>query len=160
MNNLQFAIKMEQDGERYYKQQAKLNKDNVLRTVCTMLAEEENNHTLILKNKLSEKLYSLAETIYFKDKNVFEGMKDLKSEEKALLSQLDFYRIAAAKEKQSIALYTKYLMASAGTKSRELYEYLIKQEQQHYEFIDTLSSLLSHPEEWVENAEFGNRQEN
>ena len=159
MNNLQFAIKMEQDGEKYYKQQAKLNKDNVLKAVCTMLAKEEKNHIQILKDKLSEKPYSLAETIYFKDKNVFDGMKDLKSEDKALLSQLDFYRIAAAREKQSIALYTKYLLASAGTKSRELYEYLIKQEQQHYEFIDTLSALLSHAEEWVENAEFGKRQE-
>ncbi|HWQ41417.1 MAG TPA: rubrerythrin, partial [Desulfosporosinus sp.] len=39
------------------------------------------------------------------------------------------------------------------------FEYLIKQEEDHYTIIEQLVSLLSRPEEWVESAEFGVREE-
>ena len=84
MNNWKFAIDMELDGEKYYKEQAKINKDNSLNVVCPMLAEGAD---------------------------------------------------------------------------KELLEYLIKQEENHYEILDNMASLLIKPEEWVENAEFGIRKE-
>jgi len=45
---LKFAIQMELDGERYYLEQAELNKDNNLRPVFVMLAGEERKHAEIL----------------------------------------------------------------------------------------------------------------
>lgn len=35
----------------------------------------------------------------------------------------------------------------------------MKQEEEHYEIIDQLVTLLSRSEEWVESAEFGLRKE-
>ncbi|MFA5341282.1 MAG: ferritin family protein, partial [Clostridia bacterium] len=131
MNNLQFAIKMEYDGEKFYRQQAKLNKDNGLAIVCLMLAEDEKNHAKLLENKMNNIEYDLSPSALSDQKTIFENLKGLSVEEKQNLSQLDFYRIAADMEKQSIKLYKKYLDASPGKRSQEIYGYLIKQEQLH-----------------------------
>lgn len=81
-----------------------------------------------------------------KAKNIFESIEDIKSEEKEMLSQLDFYRIVLNKEKQSIDFYAEYLSKADGVKEKELFEYLIKQEKQHFELIDELASFLGHAE--------------
>lgn len=160
MNDLKFALKMELDGQKYYRQQAKLNINNELNTVCLMLAEDEKNHARILADSMSKKSYRLINTdVLEKAKNIFEGIGDIKYAGKEKASQLDFYRIAYGKEKQSIDLYTMYLEKSETADEKELFKYLIKQEKQHYAVLDELAMLLSHAEEWVENAEFGIRKE-
>ena len=160
MNSWKFAIDMELDGEKYYKEQANINKDNSLNVVCLMLAEDEKKHAQILTDKMDKKSFQLidAQTLS-KAKNIFDGIGDIKIEDKEIASQLDFYRIATEKEKQSIDLYKEYLLKAVGSEEKELFEYLIKQEENHYEVLDNMASLLIKPEEWVENAEFGIRKE-
>jgi len=160
MNSWKFAIDMELDGEKYYKEQANINKDNSLNVVCLMLAEDEKKHAQILTDKMDKKSFQLidAQTLS-KAKNIFDCIGDIKIEDKEIASQLDFYRIATEKEKQSIDLYKGYLLKAVGSEEKELFEYLIKQEENHYEVLDNMASLLIKPEEWVENAEFGIRKE-
>lgn len=160
MNDLKFAIDMELDGEKYYRQQAEINKNNSLYTVCLLLAADEKKHAQILTDKLNEKSWQLIDTdTLSKAKNIFEGIGDIKIEGKEKASQLDFYKLASEMEKQSIDLYTKYFSKAEGVKEKELFEYLIRQEKQHFEVLDELALLLRHAEDWVENAEFGNREE-
>jgi len=160
MNSWKFAIDMELDGEKYYREQANINKDNSLNVVCIMLAEDEKKHAQILTDKMNEKTFNLTESeTLSKSKNIFDGIGNIKIEDKEIASQLDFYRIATEKEKQSIDLYKEYLLKAVGSEEKELFEYLIKQEENHYEVLDNMASLLIKPEEWVENAEFGIRKE-
>ena len=160
MNNWKFAIEMELDGEKYYREQANINKDNGLNVVCLMLAEDEKKHAQILTDKMNEKSFQLIESeTLLKAKNIFEGIGNIKTEGKEIASQLDFYRIATEKEKQSIDLYKEYLAKATANEEKELFEYLIEQEKHHYEVLDNIASLLLKPEEWVENAEFGIRKE-
>jgi len=160
MNNWKFAIDMELDGEKYYREQASINKDNSLNVVCLMLAEDEKKHAQILTDKMDKKSFQLidGETLS-KSKNIFDGIGDIKIEGKEIASQLDFYKIATEKEKQSIDLYKEYLLKADEGAEKELFEYLIKQEENHYAVLDNIASLLIKPEEWVENAEFGIRKE-
>ncbi len=160
MNDLKFAIDMELDGEKYYRQQAEINKNNSLNTVCLLLAADEKKHAQILTDKSNEISFQLIETdTLSKAKNIFEGIGDIKIEGKEKASQLDFYKIASELERKSIDLYTKYLSEAEGVKEKELFEYLIGQEQQHFAVLDELVLLLRHAEDWVENAEFGIREE-
>lgn len=160
MNVLEYAIKMELDGEKYYREQAQINKNNKLYTVCLMLAEDEKNHARILNQKLNEMVYELASIdTLAKAKNIFEDLGNLKMETKEVLSQLDFYSIAQEKEKQSINLYKDFLDKATNNQEKELFEYLIGQERQHYEVLEELVMLLRRAEEWVEAAEFGTRKE-
>lgn len=160
MNVIEYAIQMELDGEKFYREQAENNKGNSLYTVCLKLAEDEQKHAAILKNKLNKLPYELTDSsITLDTKNVFAEAEDIKLDTKAEPSQLDFYRIASSKEQESIDLYEDFLTKATDDKDQELFKYLIKQERQHLAFLEELVSLLRKGEEWVESAEFGLREE-
>lgn len=160
MSILEFAVNMELEGEKYYTEQADLNKGNSLETVFLMLAKDENMHAKVLQNKTNKLTYDLIpnETLSVA-KNVFSDLAAVKDGIKQNPNQLDVYRLALENEKQSIALYQKYLSEATDDNTKKLFEYLIEQEEDHYTIIDQLVSLISHSEEWVENAEFGLRKE-
>jgi len=160
MNDLKFAIKTEIDGEAFYRRQAEINKNNSLHPVCLLLAEDEKNHGILLAVKLGDLSAFLADTSTLdKAKNIFEGAKDIAVDTRETPNQLDFYRLASNMELESIAMYTKYLTHASDQKEKIVFEFLIRQEKIHYSILDTLATLLSRTEEWVECAEFGEREE-
>lgn len=160
MNALDFAIKMESDGEQYYKKQAEINRDNNLYSVCMMLANDETHHAQILTNLKERRPAEMPDSDTLqKAKNVFCGIGDIEMALKPIPSQLDFYRIASEKEAQSIELYAELLSKSENRQDAEVFEYLIGQEKQHLEVLEDLADLLRHAEEWVESAEFGIRKD-
>lgn len=156
MNVLEFAINMELDGEKYYNDQAENTKDTALKTVFLMLAKDEKSHAEILQKKSNKLLFELEpnETLS-ETKNLFKGIKHFKSEIKQIPNQLDLYRVALEKEKESINLYEKLLLEAADDESKNLFNYLIKQEKDHYEILDELVLQLNKSDDWVESAEFG-----
>lgn len=155
MNIFEFAIKMESDGERYYKEQAEINKDNSLKTVFLMLAKDEKIHARVLQQKASKQAYDLSENESLTEaKNIFKNM-----EFKQTPNQLEVYRSALQNEQDSIALYRNYLSEATDDESRQLFEFLIKQEEDHYTILEELVMLVSRAEEWVESAEFGTREQ-
>lgn len=160
MNYLEFAIKMELDGEKYYLSQAEKNQGNNLNTVFLMLAEDERMHADILKKKFDKLSYELTEkNTLIEYKNVFEDLDDFEDEMKANPNQLDAYRMALDREEESIDLYEKMLKEAVDHKDKTLFEFLIEQEKMHYKIIEEIISHLSRAEEWVESAEFGLRED-
>jgi len=160
MNALEFAINMELDGERYYRKQVLIYKDTHLYPVCQMLAEDEKYHALLLSNKLSQKPFELKGRDTLQSaRNIFQGRDFIDSPEKEIPSQLDFYQEAAGIEKQSIELYRELAARTEDAEEKDLYDYLIGQEEEHNQVLEELALLLRHAEEWVESAEFGNREE-
>lgn len=157
MKTLEFAINLELDGEKYYNEQAAINQGNGLNTVFLILAKEESNHAEILRRKAHGLLDKLPESPHSTIKSVFTGMVDFKMDIKSNPEQVDLYRMALDKEAQSIALY-KSLLDDAG-EGKELFEYLIQQEKEHHSIIEEIIKLVNRPNEWVESAEFGIREE-
>ena len=92
-------------------------------------------------------------------KNLFKGIKDFKNEIKQTPEQLDLYRVALEKEKESIDLYEKLLSEATDDKSKDLFKFLIEQEKDHYITLEELVSQLNKCNDWVESAEFGIRPE-
>ena len=160
MNILEFAINMELEGEKYYKEQAEKNNDNSLKNIFLILAKDENNHAEILQNKSNNLPYELNNNETLSEaKNLFKGIKDFKNEIKQTPDQLDLYRAALEKEKESIQLYEKLLSEANDDKSKDLFKFLINQEKDHYTTLDELVSQLNKCNDWVESAEFGVRPE-
>jgi rubrerythrin len=156
MDILVYAIKMELDGEKYYKEQAERNRGNSLYKVFMDLAKDESDHAKILEDKARGLFYRLNAPVPSSVQNVFAGLSGLKGIS-CCQDQADVYKAALEKEKQSIDLYKKLLSESGGDK--ELYDYLIAQEEEHYAIIEEIIKVVSRPEEWVEAAEFGEREE-
>lgn len=157
MDALKDAIQMELEGEKYYTEQATASRLHNLKVVFGMLAEDERNHAGILNRKLEGQPYELHDGGHFPAKNVFDGMADFEIDIKKIPEQVDLYRLALEKEKQSIELYQKLLLETTDT--MEMFEYLIKQEHEHYGILEEIIKMVNRPNDWVESAEFGLREE-
>ena len=115
---------------------------------------------MIVTSRLNGFPYQLLETnISATGRSVFAGAADLGADGTSRLSQTEFYAIAAQKEQDSIDLYTSCLEKAENEAERELFAYLVGQEKQHFALLDELAALLRQADEWVEDAEFGNRKE-
>ena len=137
MNSLEFAFKMERDGEKYYKDQAERNKDNRLHSLFLMLAKDEENHAKIFQDRFNDSAYTLADDdTLSKSKNIFKEAENFKSEIREIPKQLEIYHEALNMEKQSIDLYTKLLSEATDDQEKRLFEYLIRQEKEHFEIIE------------------------
>jgi len=160
MNSLEFAINMEHDGEKFYREQAEINKGNNLNAVFLLLAEDEANHASILQNAVKKLSYELTDNKTISQyNNVFKGSGNVKRAFNEIPNQLDAYKFALEIERKSIELYEKLLAESTNDKTKTLFGYLVKQEKDHFKIFDELITLVERPEEWVEDAEFGIREE-
>ncbi len=154
------ALSLEYDLEKYYRSQAEKNKENSLSVVFTMLAGEEEKHAEILLGKADMLDLKVQDNnILTEARGLFKRMKDFKSDMKELPSQLDSYRMALEMEQKSLEFYKKLHENAADEKAKETYRYLIKQEDNHCIIIEEMVKLTTRPEEWVESAEFGERED-
>lgn len=154
MDILVYAIKMELDGERFYRENAVKNKGNSLERIFNMLADDEADHARVLEDKSKGLSYQLNVRVPAALKNVFHhGTEDFKNAPE----QLDVYKMALEKEKQSIDLYKKLLAETADC--ADLYQFLIEEEEDHAKILEEIIEHVSRPKVWVESAEFGNRKE-
>jgi rubrerythrin len=159
MSNVEFAIQMEIDGQKYYLDQAEKNKGTALEKVFILLAKDEEKHEELVRIYAKAVDYQLSEENAITEfNNIFKSAEDFKAELKGTPEQIDAYRMALGKEKESIDLYQKMKEEAAEEKEKTLFDYLIKQEEYHYTIFDNLVQHLRHAEEWVEDAEFGKRE--
>ena len=160
MNLLEFAINMELDGEKYYTEQARLNKDNGLSKVFLLLAEDEKKHAHVLKNRISDisDVPNPGETLKL-SKNIFSDLKNYKDDIKIHPSQLDGYKHALEKEFKSIELYKNLLSEADDDAEKLLIKFIIKEEESHFTVLEDMIELINNAEEWVESAEFNIEKE-
>jgi len=157
MELIGFAINMEVEGEDYYRKQAVLHAGDGLKVVFTMLADEESIHAALLRKAAQGQPYTLEPSTRAQWQNVFTGKVDFQDDTKVLPEQVDVYRMAHEMEEKSIALYKQ--LAEQDAENRQLYAFLIAQEQEHEQILDELIKRVNRPNDWVESAEFGLREE-
>lgn len=157
-----FAMKMEKDGEEYYRELAEKSSQGLAK-IFTMLADEEVKHYEIVQ-ELQQKssLPKVTKTELLQDvKNIFEDMRSGKLDfEQGLFigttEETNAYRKARDIEAQSREFY----LEKAGEAGDEEIELLLKslaaEEDRHYRIMDNIVEFVSRPEpgNWLENAEW------
>ncbi|MDW7656675.1 MAG: ferritin family protein [Bacillota bacterium] len=159
MNLYDYAIKMEIDGEQYYRDQAEKNQGQAIRRVFTLLAEVEMKHAALLRSRQEGEAVDKEMAEMTADQNVFSALNDFKADVTSIPRQLDVYRMALEIEQKSIDQYKKLLDNAKTDQDKQLLSFLVDQETQHYNLFDTLTTLVKRPEDWVEDAEFGKRED-
>lgn len=160
MKLLELALSMEQDLKDFYEKQADLNKENSLYKVFMLLAMEEEKHAEILRSYSSEIELPLSDSMILDDvKPIFNELDDIKSDIKIIPNQLDVYRIALKKEEESLIFYQDLSDKATDERSKKVFGYLIKQEDNHCILLEELVKRVTRPEEWVESAEFVETEE-
>ncbi|HAM62518.1 MAG TPA: rubrerythrin [Erysipelotrichaceae bacterium] len=160
MNRLEFAIQMENDGQKFYSELAEANKDNRLSTLFRKLANDEKIHAEILSKRLKDLPYELSDNEeLLKYENAFASNREMKNDIRSTLTQLDVYQAVLDRELKSIELYQDMRQNANQGKDKILLDFLVFQETAHAKIFQGLVELLERPEEWVEDAEFGIRDE-
>lgn len=163
MGVFDFALKMELDGEQYYREQAAQAKYEDLKTVLTGLADDEQRHYVIVQSLQKQKGngYIEADPAISKQRNVFELAKnkdfipkDKESIAKLKAEQVDVYRSALTREEESIALYEKLQQTATSPNEKTVLEKLMHEEEKHKEVLDNIIEMFNRVNEWVESPEF------
>lgn len=162
MDVLEFAINMELEGQKFYLEQSEINKDNELYKIFQILADSEKEHAELLKKRHDLADYELNESsggALSVFQSIFADMKEFTKKHVIFLTQLEAYRLARSQEEKSIKLYQKMDAEATDSKDKKLFAFLLKQEQEHLILFEQLVKMLTRPEEWVESAEFGIRED-
>ncbi len=160
MNRLEFAIQMEKDGQAYYLELAEANKENRLASLFHKLANDERIHAEILSKRLKDLPYELSDNEELLDfENAFASNREMKNDIRSTLTQLDVYQAVLDRELKSVELYRDMRQTANQGKDKILLDFLVFQETAHAKIFQGLVDLLTRPEEWVEDAEFGIREE-
>ncbi|HRX09856.1 MAG TPA: ferritin family protein, partial [Candidatus Limiplasma sp.] len=154
------ALDMELDGERYYRKQAETYADTPLKRVFDTLARGEAKHADIIRGRMGDTAYELKASELLADrKNLFSGMEDYQPLVKANPAQATLYHEALTLEQKSIDLYTDLRSKATDSQTIEMLDFLIQEETRHAEILEEVFRFVNRPNEWVESAEFGLREE-
>ena len=159
MDIFDYAMQMERDGEEYYRCLAQQTENKGLKTISTMLAEEEAKHYEIIQNMKTEKP-RLPETSILSDaKNIFIQMKESKEKIDFDIEQTEFYRKAQTIEQKSIDFYLEKANEVDQEYRKQIFLKLAAEEKKHYFMLENIIEFVSRPEAWLENAEFYHLEE-
>lgn len=150
------AIKIEENGKRFYEQSLNVVKDPAVRKLFQDLAGQEVEHKARfeeLKSKLTKddtatKVWDPDNELdqYLKmlaDQHVFVSSESLDIQMKTIKDVKDALKIAMDFEKDSVIFFLTMQEAVSGKREEELVSLLVKEEQQHLRLLAAELSRLS-----------------
>jgi rubrerythrin len=151
---LKYAMQMEKDGEEYYRQLAQQTENKGLKSILTMLADEEVKHYKTIEQMKAEKPQPAPTKILARAKNIFAQIK--KSDEGLNFGsgQIKLYKKAQDIEKRSEQFYREKANKVKEKYQKEIFLQLAEEENKHYFLLENIIQFVSRPQTWVENAEF------
>lgn len=158
MNVFEFAMQMEKDGEKFYREIAKKTKDAGLKKIFSTLADEEVIHYNTFKS-LHEK--SAAKAV---ESNVLEKAKNIFSEMKTKgglqvsddTAQVEAYKKAMKAEEEAYTFYEKKAAEATDEAEKTILLTFAREERRHYRLLENVIEFVSRPEQWLEDAEYVN----
>ncbi len=158
MNAYEYAMKIEKEGEVFYKKLSVEANHEGLSKIFTMLANEEVKHY-----KIFEKLYKNSETITIPKMEVFKEAIDVFSEmrnDSVAYSfedqQIDFYRRAIQTEDNAYQQYLEKANEMTNIQHKEVFLKIAKEELKHKVLLENILEYIEQPTAWLESAEFHN----
>ena len=155
LNVFDFGIKMEEEGEVYYREKAASCPDPNAQALLMLLSREERRHGDLIRS-LKEGLSGVQYTSFLKDvRTVFEEMARTGAVFTAnRTSMIGTLEDALKIEEKSIDLYDREAKEAEESELRELCLLLKKEEQAHYSLVNSMIEFYDRPSQWLEQAEF------
>lgn len=153
------AIHLETRAEATYREAAHATGDPSAKKILELLADEERQHARTLRgmNDVSElKAPDLIQSATAWIRGLVEGGALAISSDSGLLSVL---RLAMTIEQKTESFYRDHAETANDTSVRHLFTRLAGAEHKHFLLVGSLVDYFNRPREWVESAEFGERDE-
>ncbi len=150
MNAIEIAVRMETDAIKFYSEAAKKTKYPAGKKMLETIVLDEKRHLQIVSQILKGLDVHMEDVHPIKNiKTVFEQMKDeMMQRVEATSDELEAFKIAMRMEKEGIEFYRKLKNEAQTGKEKELFQKLIKEEEQHYEIFSNTFSFLQDTGNW------------
>jgi rubrerythrin len=155
-----FALKMEKDGEKFYRDLAAKSNDRGVKFILNGLAEDEIKHAQTLREMEKGASPAMAQTTILDGaKNVFSEMAASKAFQAAGSDQMALYEQALEMERKSRDYYKSQADDANLKPARDLFLRLSDEENRHMFLLESMIEFISRPQTWLENAEFNHLEE-
>lgn len=155
MTIFEFAMKMELDGEKYYRELAEKNSSPRIRRIFRILAEDEVKHYRTLKEiEKSGKFTMEPSRALSEARNIFQDLREKADPQPTDQSQIELYRKALEIEMKSEIFYREKAEEAAEPELRDLLLRLAEEEKKHGLIIGRIIDFVSRPDSWIEEGDF------
>jgi len=159
MDIFEYAMKMEKDGETYYRELAENTANKGIKKILTMLADAEIIHYNIFQAmQRHEKVSSPDSKSLSGIKNIFERLKE-EDASGVNASQIEQYRKALDIEKKSRDFYLEKAGESKDGTEKAIFLKIAHEERKHYLILENIVDFVTRPDTWLENPEWYHLEE-
>jgi hypothetical protein len=162
MDIFTFAMKMEKDGEDFYRDLVSKSKSKGLKNIFSMLADDEVNHYNVLKqmkDRVTPGKTILETRVLSNAKNVFQQIKGEETDFDFSVPEKELYKKALEIEERSAAFYKEKAKEVEDQVIRELLLEFEDEEKKHIFLLENIIEFVTRPEHWLETAEFNHLED-
>lgn len=154
MNIYDYAMKVEKDGEAYYRELAEKSTDVGLKRVFTMLAEQEVKHYAALKRMARNDGFDSSEyeTFDSEEKTIYEILKENKGAGFPK-DEIKYYKDAIAHEDDMAGYYREKANEVETEGEKFILNAIAEEEEKHKEILENILEYVTQPN-LVGSAEF------
>ena len=154
MDIFSFAMEKEKYAEYYYRDLAERTASEGLKTILTMLADEEAKHYHVVEQMQAETPSQVTETnVLAGASKVFEKMRGSAESFNFDVSEADLYRKACDIEKESKKYYLEKAEEVTDARQKDLFKRLAEEENKHQLLLERIGDFVAKPEAFLEDAE-------
>ncbi|MDD2639431.1 MAG: ferritin family protein [Arcobacteraceae bacterium] len=155
MNVYEYAMKVEKDGEAYYKELASKSPNAGLKKVFTLLADAEVKHYHVFKSMRDKDGQDFkALDISTDTKTIFETLKAEKNSVDFGLDEIKFYEDAIKREDDSYRFYLNKANELENEDEKTVFMNIAQEEIKHKAILEDILAFIQEPTNWVGSAEF------
>lgn len=155
MNIYEYAMQLELDGERYYRDLAEKMDEAGLKNIFVMLAEEEVKHFIIFE-KMNKQQSFAAQHPTNLIKNTISSFHKMREENPNFyFSQqyIDSFKSALRTEQNSYQFYLEKGNMLEEGEQKEAFLRIAEEEKDHMILLQNLLMFVMDPHQWIESHE-------
>lgn len=163
MEVLKTSIEMEEDGREFYIKAAKKSTVELTKRVFEALADDEIRHisaikgyceTMTKKNATPQLCTVMPQHKDIKRRIIFgKSESELLKRVSPAADELEAYKIAMEMENNGYKFYKKTLDSIRDSNAKDLYKFLLSEEEEHFELISSTYEYLKNPAAWFTEEE-------
>ena len=156
---LETAIKMEKTGYDLYMKAAQKTSNKLGRSTLEAIAVKELDHIKAIEEFSEKNIGKAIESINPKDKKDYVRVvmdKFAKYLDENITKDSDLekaYKAAMGLEKSTYSFYKDFASRSADPQSKKFFEFLMGEENAHYELLSETLEYLNAPKDWYREKE-------
>jgi len=155
MNAYQYALKVEKEGEKYYRELAEKAPYSGLKMVFNILANEEVKHYQVIKDMMKDPTINAGKLdIILDTKTIYETLSIENDGVNFNNDEIKFYEEAIRREDGAQKFYLEKAEELESENEKQVFIKLAEEEGKHTVVLQNILDYLQEPKNFVEAAEF------